>query len=125
MRKEYPPMLYGTPEEQLPQMRAYLVRLIGYIDEAINEAAKGNNPVDADKLTAWQEDTDGAIGALRTAARQAPLLQYGTAEAGDVVFPRSYADTPVVISTAGTVSNVSGTGFSLSSGAQWIAVGRR
>lgn len=125
MRKEYPPMLYGTPEEQLPQIRSYLVRLIGYIDEAINEVAKRDGQVDAEKLKAWQEDTDGAIGALRTATRQTPLVQYGEAEAGDVVFPRSFADTPVVIPTAGTVSNVSSTGFTLSSGAQWVAVGRR
>lgn len=31
--KEYPPTLSGTPEHQLAQIRDYLVRLNGYIDE--------------------------------------------------------------------------------------------
>lgn len=30
---EYPPMLQGTPEEQLQQLRDYLVRLVQKLEE--------------------------------------------------------------------------------------------
>lgn len=33
---EYPPRLHGTPEEQLAQLQAYLVRLVRFLDEALN-----------------------------------------------------------------------------------------
>lgn len=123
MRKEYPPMLYGRPEEQLAQLRSYLVRLISYIDEGIREAAQGG--VDVEALQAWQKDMEDAIGTLRSNARKEPLLQYGTAEAGTVSFPRAYADEPIVLLTAGTASDVSETGFVASAATQWIAVGKR
>lgn len=123
MRKEYPPMLYGRPEEQLAQLRRYLVRLIGYIDEGLREAARGG--VDGEALKAWQQDIEDAIGTLRSNARKEPLLQYGTAEAGDFTFPRTYAEVPIVLLTAGTASNVSRTGFTASAATQWIAVGKR
>lgn len=123
MRKEYPPMLYGRPEEQLAQLRSYLVRLIGYIDEGLREAAQGG--VDGEALKAWQQDMEDAIGTLRSNARKEPLLQYGTAEAGDFTFPRTFAEVPIVLLTAGSASNVSRTGFTASAATQWIAVGKR
>ena len=65
-----------------------------------------------------------AIGSLRAAVKQTDLVQSGTAEAGAVLFPVKYKSAPVVIATAGTVSNVSSSGFTLSAAAQWIACGR-
>lgn len=124
MRKEYPPMLSGMPEAQIAQLRDYLVRLIRYIDDSIEEAVSAGGQVDAEKLSQWQEDTDAAIGSLRAAVKQTDLVQSGTAEAGDVAFPVKYKSAPVVIATAGTVSNVSSSGFTLSAAAQWIAAGR-
>ncbi len=124
MRKEYPPMLSGMPEAQIAQLRDYLVRLIRYIDDSIDEAVGAGSQVDAEKLSQWQEDTDTAIGSLRAAVKQTDLVQSGTAEAGAVVFPVKYKSAPVVIATAGTVSNVSSSGFTLSAAAQWIAAGR-
>ena len=124
MRKEYPPMLSGMPEAQIAQIRDYLVRLIRYIDGSIEEAAGAGSQMDAEKLSQWQEDTDAAIGSLRAAVKQTDLVQSGTAGAGDVVFPVKFKSAPVVIATAGTVSNVSSSGFTLSAAAQWIAAGR-
>ena len=124
MRKEYPPMLYGRPEEQLAQLRSYLVRLIGYIDEGLREAAQGGTAED-EALQTWQQDMEDAIGTLRSAARKEPLLQYGTAEAGAVVFGSAYRETPVVLVTAGTASDVSRTGFTASAATQWISIGKR
>lgn len=124
MRKEYPPMLSGMPEAQIAQLRDYLVRLIRYIDDSIEEAVSAGNQVNAEKLGQWQEDTDAAIGSLRAAVKQTDLVQSGTAEAGAVLFPVKYKSAPVVIATAGTVSNVSSSGFTLSAAAQWIAAGR-
>lgn len=124
MRKEYPPMLSGMPEAQIAQIRDYLVRLIRYIDDSIDEAVGAGSQLDAEKLSQWQEDTDAAIGSIRAAVKQTDLVQSGTAEAGDVVFPVKYKSAPVVIATAGTVSNVSSSGFTLSAAAQWIAAGR-
>lgn len=124
MRKEYPPMLSGMPEAQIAQLRDYLVRLIRYIDDSIDEAVGTGSQVDAEKLSQWQEDTDAAIGSLRAAVKQTDLVQSGTAEAGEVLFPVKYKTAPVVITTAGTVSNVSSSGFTLSAAAQWIAAGR-
>lgn len=124
MRKEYPPMLSGMPEAQIAQLRDYLVRLIRYIDDSIEEAVSTGGQVDAEKLNQWQEDTDAAIGSLRASVKQTDLVQSGTAQAGDVVFPVKYKTAPVVITTAGTVSNVSSSGFTLSAAAQWIAAGR-
>ena len=124
MRKEYPPMLSGMPEAQIAQLRDYLVRLIRYIDDSIDEAVGAGSQMDAEKLSQWQEDTDAAIGSLRAAVKQTDLVQSGTAQAGDVVFPVKYKSAPVVIATAGTVSNVSSSGFTLSAAAQWIAAGR-
>lgn len=125
MRKEYPPMLSGMPEAQIAQIRDYLVRLIRYIDDSIDEAVGTGSQLDAEKLSQWQEDTDAAIGSLRAAVKQTDLVQSGsTAEAGDVVFPVKFKNAPVVIATAGTVSNVSSSGFTLSAAAQWIAAGR-
>lgn len=124
MRKEYPPMLSGMPEAQIAQIRDYLVRLIRYIDDSIEEAVGAGSQVDAEKLGQWQEDTDAAIGSLRASVKQTDLVQSGTAQAGDVVFPVKYKTAPVVITTAGTVSNVSSSGFTLSAAAQWIAAGR-
>lgn len=124
MRKEYPPMLSGMPEAQIAQLRDYLVRLIRYIDDSIDEAVGTGSQVDAEKLNQWQEDTDAAIGSLRAAVKQQALVQSGTAQAGDVVFPVKFKSAPVVIATAGTVSNVSSSGFTLSAAAQWIAAGR-
>lgn len=123
MRKEYPPMLYGRPEEQLAQLRSYLVRLIGYIDEGLREAAQGG--VDDEALKAWQQGMEDAIGTMRSNARKEPLLQYGTAEAGAVVFGSAYRETPVVLVTAGTASDVSRTGFTASAATQWISIGKR
>jgi hypothetical protein len=117
-------MLSGLPEAQIAQLRDYLVRLIGYIDESIAEAVGSSGQVDAEKLSQWQEDTEAAIGSLRASVKQTDLVQSGTAEAGDVVFPVKYKSAPVVIATAGTVSNVSSSGFTLSAAAQWIAAGR-
>lgn len=124
MRKEYPPMLSGMPEAQIAQLRDYLVRLIRYIDDSIDEAVGTGSQVDAEKLNQWQEDTDAAIGSLRAAVKQTDLVQSGTAGAGAVLFPVKYKAAPVVIATAGTVSNVSSSGFTLSAAAQWIAAGR-
>lgn len=124
MRKEYPPMLSGMPEAQIAQLRDYLVRLIRYIDDSIDEAVGTGSQVDAEKLNQWQEETDAAIGSLRAAVKQTDLVQSGTAQAGDVVFPVKFKSAPVVIATAGTVSNVTGSGFTLSAAAQWIAAGR-
>lgn len=124
MRKEYPPMLSGQPEAQIAQLRDYLVRLIRYIDDSIDEAVGAGSQVDAEKLSQWQENTDAAVVSLRAAVKQTDLVQSGTAEAGDVVFPVKYKSAPVVIATAGTVSNVTGSGFTISAAAQWIAAGR-
>lgn len=124
MRKEYPPMLSGLPEAQIAQLRDYLVRLIGYIDESIAEAVGSSGQVDAETLSQWQEDTEAAVGSLRAALKQTDLVQSGTAEAGAVLFPVRYKSAPVVIATAGTVSNVTSSGFTLSEAAQWIAAGR-
>lgn len=124
MRREYPPMLSGQPEAQIAQLRDYLVRLIKYIDDSIDEAVGSGGQVDAEKLAQWQEDTDAAVGSLRSIVKQQDLVQSGTAEAGSVRFPAKYKGTPVVIATAGTVSNVTSSGFTLSAAAQWIAAGR-
>lgn len=123
MRKEYPPMLYGRPEEQLAQFRSYLVRLIGYIDEGLREAAQGG--VDGEALKVWQQDMEDAIGTLRSNARKEPLVQYGAAVAGAVVFGSAYRETPVVLVTAGTASDVSETGFTASAATQWFSIGKR
>lgn len=129
MRKEYPPMLTGQPENQLAQLRAYLVRLINYIDEALRDInAGGASEAQQAALAEWQLSTNTAIGSLRSAVRDSDLVQHGAVtETTNVVFPKLYADTPVIIATAGTVSNVSASGFTLttSSAAQWIAVGAR
>lgn len=37
MIPEYPPIFHGTPEEQLAQVRAYLVRLVGYVNDELRE----------------------------------------------------------------------------------------
>lgn len=118
-RKEYPPMLMGRPEQQLEQLRDYLVRLIGYIDEAL---AADKQETDS----SWQQSVDSAIAALRRSARNAPLIQHGSAaETGDVKFPKSFAEAPAVFVTDGTVSNVTATGFFLTTtgASRWIAVG--
>lgn len=128
MRKEYPPMLTGQPEEQLRQLRAYLVRLINSIDEAIREVnAGGASEAQQAALAEWQLSVNTAIGSLRTTARESDLVQHGTAESGSVNFPRAFGGIPVVIVTSGTVSDVSRFGFTLTttSPAQWIAVGER
>lgn len=127
MRKEYPPMLTGQPENQLAQLRAYLVRLINYIDEALRDVnAGGSSEAQQAALAEWQLNTNTAIGTLRTALRGSDLVQHGAAaEAGHVDFPTAFGEIPVVLSTAGTVSNVSQYGFTTSSAAQWIAVGPR
>lgn len=39
---EMPPILHGTPEEQIAQLRAYLVRLVGYIDEELQKTGGDN-----------------------------------------------------------------------------------
>lgn len=127
MRKEYPPMLTGQPEEQLKQLRAYLVRLVGYIDEAVtNIPTGGATDTQWAALAEWERSVNNAIGSLRTAARELPLVQHGEASAaGDIIFPKNYAGIPAVFTTAGTASDVSVTGFTLttSTAAHWIAVG--
>lgn len=128
MRKEYPPMLTGQPEEQLRQLRAYLVRLINSIDEAIREVnVGGTSEAQQAALTEWQLSVNTAIGTLRTAVREADLVQHGTAESGSVSFPKTFGSAPVVFVTAGSVSDVSRFGFTLTSSAPagWIAVGDR
>lgn len=128
MRKEYPPMLTGQPEEQLRQLRAYLVRLINSIDEAIREVnAGGTSEAQQAALTEWQLSVNTAIGTLRTAVRETDLVQHGTAESGSVSFPKAFSSAPVVFVTAGSVSDVSRFGFTLTSSAPagWIAVGDR
>lgn len=42
MIREYPPLLHGTPEDQVAQLRAYLVRLVGYIEEELQERGEKN-----------------------------------------------------------------------------------
>ena len=127
MRREYPPMLTGKPEDQIAQIRAYLVRLIGYLDEIFNSLpVSGTSEDEKAALSEWQKGIDGAVTSLRTAARQSPLIQYGSAStSGDVTFQKPYAEAPAVFSTAGAVSAVTAEGFSLttSSAAKWIAVG--
>lgn len=126
-RKEYPPMIQGSkPDENVVSLRGYLVRLVGYIDDAIREVPNGTSEADQAALTEWQTSVDEALNALRNYARSAPQLQFGSvSETGNVTFPKAYTGTPVVFSTAGTISDVSATGFTLttSSAAQWIAVG--
>lgn len=48
MIREYPPMLSGTAENQCAQLRAYLVRLIRYLDEILEEIKK-DQPADGDR----------------------------------------------------------------------------
>lgn len=48
MIREYPPMLSGTAENQCAQLRAYLVRLVRYLDEIIEELQK-DQPADGDR----------------------------------------------------------------------------
>lgn len=123
MMKEYPPLLRGSAEEQAAQLRAYLVRLVQYLDESFAEIAK---TPDAGADDAWKTKTENAIGALRMSVWGLPLVQYGSvSETADVVFPTSYPTAPAVFATAGTVSDVSAVGFTLSTtaDAQWIAVG--
>lgn len=48
MIREYPPVLSGTAENQCAQIRAYLVRLIRYLDEIVEELQK-NQPTDGDR----------------------------------------------------------------------------
>lgn len=48
MIKEYPPVLSGTAENQCAQLRAYLVRLVRYLDEIIEELQK-DQPADGDR----------------------------------------------------------------------------
>lgn len=48
MIREYPPVLSGTAENQCAQLRAYLVRLVRYLDEIIEELQK-NPPSDGDR----------------------------------------------------------------------------
>ncbi len=43
MIREYPPLLHGTPEDQIAQLRAYLVRLVGYINEELNKNDSSTN----------------------------------------------------------------------------------
>ena len=127
LRKEYPPILSGKPEEQAAQLRAYLVRLIGYIDEAFNGISAGGASADQQAaLTEWQMSVSTAIGSLRTAAKYVKLIQNGTVNTTtNVEFGRIYASKPAVFATAGTISNVSVSGFTLTTSgeAQWIAVG--
>ena len=40
MIREYPPMLTGTPENQIAQLRDYLVRLVRYLNEILEEIEK-------------------------------------------------------------------------------------
>lgn len=126
-RKEYPPMIQGSrPDENVVNLRGYLVRLVGYIDDAIRAVPKGTSEADQAALAEWQTSVDEALNALRNYVRTAPLVQFGSAsETGSITFPKAYTGTPAVFSTAGTVSSVSATGFTLttSSAAQWIAVG--
>lgn len=125
-RKEYPPMLMGRPEEQLAQLRAYLVRLIGAVDEALRSTPDGRSEAEMTALTEWQTSVDNSLNALRSYARSTALVLHGTAgESGTVLFPRPFAAPPAVFVTNGAVSDVSETGFTLTtaSAAQWIAVG--
>jgi hypothetical protein len=119
-------MLSGTPESQLEQLRAYLVRLIGYIDEEIRSIpAAGASVQQQEALAEWQLAINAAISSFKSALRASTLVQYGTDAAGSVTFARPYAAAPVVIPSAGSVSDVSATGFTLSSAASWIAAGQR
>ena len=128
-RKEYPPLLTGKPEDQLAAMRAYLVRLVGYIDEAIaSVGSAGSSEMEQAALADWQKSVTESIGSLRNAYRGMDLVQHGSVSTTtDVVFEKPFSDIPTVIATAGTVSSVTSTGFTLttSSAASWIAVGRR
>ena len=124
MRKEYPPMLTGQPENQLAQLRAYLVRLIGYIDEALRDVnAGGASEAQQAAQAEWQNSVNTAIGSLRTAVRSMPLVQTGSAGAGDLMFPRPYNGPPAVFVTAGSVSDVTESGCTLSAACQWLAAG--
>ena len=127
LRREYPPLLYGRAEDQIAQLRAYLVRLIEYLDEAVSvSTVEGFSQVERAALGEWQKSVDNAIGALRSAAGAVPLIQHGSADATESVqFARAYADTPAVFVTAGTVSDADASGFTLTTNetAQWIAVG--
>lgn len=121
MIREYPPMITGRPEEQILQLRAYLVRMIGYIDEAFDSLPKPETSSDE-----WQTKTNNAIGSLRTAVSGMPLVQHGDVSGTtDVVFANAYVGEPAVFSTAGTISDVTAAGFTLTTtdSAKWIAVG--
>lgn len=125
MRKEYPPMLSGKPEEQATQLRDYLVRLIEYLDETFH-SLDDSIPSESEKqeLHDWQNDTDSAISALRATVKTGSFVLHGSAEAaGSVSFPKAFAEPPVVFTTAGNASSVTTEGFSISAAAQWIAVG--
>ena len=55
--REYPPMLSGTPEQQLQQIRSYLVRLVDDINQLerdIESAAK-NSPTATEGLVTVDE----------------------------------------------------------------------
>ena len=53
-RKEYPPLLTGKAEDQLAATRAYLVRLVGYIDEAIaSVGSAGSSEMEQAALADW------------------------------------------------------------------------
>ena len=123
MTKEYPPLLYGRPEDQILQLRAFLVRLVQYLDEKFTEATRTKDE-DTTAFRAWQETVDGMIGTLRTDASALPAIDFGTAaSSGAVTFTKAFAATPVIFATAGTISNASDTGFTLSAAASWIAIG--
>lgn len=49
MIREYPPILSGTAENQCAQIRAYLVRLVRYLDDILVEIQKQDQPADGDR----------------------------------------------------------------------------
>lgn len=124
MKKEYPPFLKGSAENQIAQLREYLVRLIGYIEQALDELPLSATGSDED----WQARVDADIGKLRRLYRESPLVQHGqVSETSLVVFAKKFSTPPNVFTTGGTVSDVSTDGFTLTTTGEteWLAVGER
>ena len=121
--KEYPPILSGDADNKAAQLRAYLVRLVQYLDERFAESEKQTS---AETDAEWKTGIEKAIGTLRTTVGKQALVQHGSVSAtANVVFNPAFAAAPVVFVTAGTTSDVTGSGFTLTTtgAAQWIAVG--
>ena len=128
MRKEYPPILSGRAEEQIGQLRAYLLRLLDDLDESLASSPAGEQAARQAALAEWQLSVDAALSSLRGALRGAALVQHGAAaQSGRVRFPRPFAGVPAIFATAGAVAEADETGFTLTTTApaQWIAVGDR